>query len=206
MTEVQSSTSAHQRKPRKPKKPAKPYPDFPLTPHPSGRWCKKVMGKLYYFGAWDDPQAALNRWLDDREGIYAGRGQRSRRVANGELTLRDLVNTFLTTKQLLVASGELSPYTWHSYDSICAELIETFGRERLLYGVYDGNGPTAFTRLALRAPDLYTDWERERLRAREKVNRDEEQRIQRRQKNEPLSEKRSQEKGDHRVVEVDLCL
>ena len=25
-------------------------PDFPLTPRPTGRWCKKVKGKLHYFG------------------------------------------------------------------------------------------------------------------------------------------------------------
>lgn len=28
---------------------AKPSKDFPLTPHPSGRWCKKVRGVLHYF-------------------------------------------------------------------------------------------------------------------------------------------------------------
>jgi hypothetical protein len=33
---------------RRKKAPAyrKPHPDFPLTPHPSGRWCKRVRGKL----------------------------------------------------------------------------------------------------------------------------------------------------------------
>ena len=36
-------------------KPAKPYPEFPLTAHPAGYWCKKIRGKIHYFGPWDDP-------------------------------------------------------------------------------------------------------------------------------------------------------
>jgi hypothetical protein len=44
-------------------KPAKPYPAFPLTPHPTGRWCKKIRGKLHYFGSWDDPDGALDNYL-----------------------------------------------------------------------------------------------------------------------------------------------
>jgi hypothetical protein len=51
----------------------KPRPDFPLTPHPSGRWCKKVRAKLHYFGKLEDPQAALNKWLDQRDDLLAGR-------------------------------------------------------------------------------------------------------------------------------------
>lgn len=37
-------------KERKRGKPEKPYSDLPLTPHPTGKWCKKVRWKLYYFG------------------------------------------------------------------------------------------------------------------------------------------------------------
>jgi hypothetical protein len=53
-------------------KPAKPHPDFPLFPHTTKRWAKKIKGKLHYFGPWDNPDGAIQKYLDQRGNLYAG--------------------------------------------------------------------------------------------------------------------------------------
>ena len=99
-------------------KPAKPYPDFPLTPHPAGYWCKKIRGKLYYFGPWADPDAALAKYLEQKDELYAGRKPRQDREG---VTVKDLANAFLAHKQARLESGELSPA--HIYRlSRCGEI------------------------------------------------------------------------------------
>ena len=53
----------HKNRPRQGPAAKKPHPDFPLTRHPRGYWCKKVRGKMSYFGKIaDDPEGekALN--------------------------------------------------------------------------------------------------------------------------------------------------
>ena len=86
---------------RHPGEPAKPYKGFPLftvsSGNGNGRWAKKVRGKLHYFGSWDDPEAALQRWNDQKDDLLAGRIPRTR-ASNDEPTLRDLCNRFMTTK------------------------------------------------------------------------------------------------------------
>jgi integrase len=117
------------RKREQPGKPAKPYPEFPLTAHPVGQWCKKIRGKLHYFGPWDDPDGALKKYLDQKETLHAGR--KPRPETDG-LTVKELVNVYLNDKQTLVDDGELSPLTWADYKRVADELVSHVGKRRIV--------------------------------------------------------------------------
>jgi integrase len=109
-------------------KPGKPYDDFPLFPHAVGQWAKKIRGRMHYFGPWHDPEAAVQKYLDERDDLHAGRKPRG--VKRDGLILRDLCNRFLTAKKLLADSGEITPRTWADYHATCGRVVEVLGRER----------------------------------------------------------------------------
>ena len=108
----------------------KPYAGFPLTPHRgSGQWCKKVRGKLYYFGPLGDWRRALEEYQRVRDDLQAGRAPRP---ATDGLKVRDLLNRFLTEKEAQVESGELSPRSWDAYRRACARIAKHVGTGRAL--------------------------------------------------------------------------
>lgn len=102
-------------------KPSKPDAEYPLFAHNNGLWAKKIKGKLHYFGKWDDPDAALNRYRD----FLAGKSK-------GGTTVKDLVNAFLRSKEAAMLNDELSPRSFRDYHRTCAVLVEHFGRPRLV--------------------------------------------------------------------------
>jgi integrase len=110
-------------------KPAKPSDDFPLFPHANGCWAKKILGKLHYFGPWENPGQALESYLRDKDDLHAGR---TPRAAPGVLTVKDLANVFLNAKKDAVAAGELSPRTHAGYLEACGYVVKAFGPGRLV--------------------------------------------------------------------------
>lgn len=99
---------------------------FPLWRHKgTGLWCKKIRGRFHYFGA--DKEAALKRYEREREDLEAGRAPRPE---VGGLTVRQLVNTFLTAKRDRVDAGELSPRSWDEYFLASERVVDAFGKDR----------------------------------------------------------------------------
>src|SRR5262245_50513292 len=119
MSEVQSTCQ---------KKPSKPRPDFPLFAHATGRWAKKIRGKMHYFGPWADPEGALAKYQEQADALHAGRTPRPDPEA---LTVYDLGKAFLAAKKEALDAGELSPRTWADYGSIMAKMAKGLGKERV---------------------------------------------------------------------------
>lgn len=124
--------------PAKTQKPKKPYKDFPLFAHASGQWAKKIKGKMWYFGMWNEPQAALDRFKKEVDEIQSGRDPR--KLATGVAgvatqagcTVVHLVNSFLTEKEDRMLAGRLSKKMFVQYRDACKLLIDCFGKERLV--------------------------------------------------------------------------
>jgi integrase len=111
------------------RKPDKPRPDFPLFPHASGQWAKKIRGQMHYFGKWDDPDAALDSYLKQKDDLHNGR---TPRPAPEGITVKDAVNSFLNHKQALLTNGEICRRTWIEYKEACDILVPAFSKTRLL--------------------------------------------------------------------------
>lgn len=115
----------------KPVKPKKPYPEFPLFAHAGGVWAKKIRGKLWYFGPWNDPDGALYRYLEEKDAIFAGRNPRISGNRPGVVTGVDVaycVNYWLTRKNSRLADGDLSQRTFDDYLATGKRVVEFFGR------------------------------------------------------------------------------
>ena len=102
--------------------------EFPLFLHKaSGQWCKQINGKRHYFGK--DKQAALHRYLDERDHLSAGRVPPSRK-GDDYVSVRFAINYILSAKRSLVEAGELSQRQWDDVKRAGEYCIDQFGAER----------------------------------------------------------------------------
>ncbi|HET6325832.1 MAG TPA: hypothetical protein VFG04_14240, partial [Planctomycetaceae bacterium] len=103
-------------------RPPKPYPEFPLGAANNGRWQKKILGKIHYFGRWgkvvdgsltriegDGWKDALEIYKAQVDDLYAGRTPRTKSDA---LTIKELCNRFLTAKKRRLDAGEMTAQTF----------------------------------------------------------------------------------------------
>ena len=65
---------------------------FPLTLHKTGQFCKKIKGKIYYFGT--NKKNALERYLEQATDLHAGRSPKPD-SAGTDITIFALCNLYL---------------------------------------------------------------------------------------------------------------
>ena len=106
----------------------RPYADFPVSYHPpSGRLYKKIRGKRHYFGYAREWKAAVEKYLDPKEDLQAGRRPRSTRDG---LIVKELCNRFLASKQNQVAIGEITQRSFLDYKAVTDRIVRVFGLTR----------------------------------------------------------------------------
>ena len=112
-------------------KPRKPYPEFPMFPHASGQWAKKIKGKMWYFGIWDDPDAALKKYTEEIHEIHAGRDPRrsgAAKVYSDTVSVSDLCNLFLESQQSRVDAGIRTRRHFSDCLKSCRLVVDHFGK------------------------------------------------------------------------------
>ena len=88
-------------------KPSKPHPSFPLTAHNNGQWCKKIRGKVHFFGVWEDHAAALQRYLRVAPDLHSGRQPRACTLSEEGVTVKQICNHYLTYQLRRSEAGEI---------------------------------------------------------------------------------------------------
>jgi len=112
-------------------KPAKPNPSFPLTPHNNGQWCKKIRGKIRFFGIWEEPEAALENYLRVAADLHAGREPRSSTISAEGLTVKQLCNHYLTYQHQRSQAGEIGPRWFEDCRTVLDSFVSFTGPGRL---------------------------------------------------------------------------
>lgn len=106
-------------------KPDKPYPEFPLYAHASGKWAKKVEGRIVYFGRWEDPDGALLAFQES---------QKPKSIGNIPLGLSvfNACNLFLSAKKKGVSEKTLSERSYQDYKRTLQRFSKVIGHDRIL--------------------------------------------------------------------------
>ena len=121
-------------------KPTKPYPDFPMGWHSSGYWCKRILGRLYYFGERGDRSGQTALIDFNRRSPYLYAGQNPDDFLGDGYTLKHLCNDFLNYKNGEVEDGNLNQRTFSDYQTICRTLLISITPTRNI----DNIGPDDF--------------------------------------------------------------
>ena len=98
---------------------------FPLTLHKTGQYCKKIKGKIYYFGK--DKQLALERYLEQASLLHNNRNSIVKKK-NAEITIGSLSKLYLSQQLLQVKANEITARHHADQKNCLSKFVNSIGR------------------------------------------------------------------------------
>jgi len=105
---------------------------FPLTHHSTGQYCKKIKGKIYYFGA--NKKQALERYLDQATYLHGGRNL-IQKASNGNMTLKELCDLYLQYQYSKVLANDLTAKHHNDQISSLSKLMSFLGQSQKIKNI-----------------------------------------------------------------------
>jgi integrase len=78
---------------------------FPLTLHPTGQYCKKIKGKIYYFGS--DRTEELQKYLNKATVLHRGSNDLQKPISDN-MTLKQLCDIYLCYQHSKLQANDLT--------------------------------------------------------------------------------------------------
>ena len=100
---------------------------FPLTLHPTGQYCKKINGKIYYFGT--NKKQALKRYLDQATYLH-GYPCAATKGSDGSMPLRQLCDLYLGYQHARVRAGAITGRHYADQVKSLNKLMSFLGKGR----------------------------------------------------------------------------
>ena len=105
---------------------------FPLTLHKTGQYCKKIKGKIYYFGS--DRKIALQRYLGQASELHLGKSTQNNSVKE-YITIEDLSNLYLEHQDSRVQSGEITADHYRDQLKTLRNMVRFLGQNSMIYEI-----------------------------------------------------------------------
>ncbi|MBC8393362.1 MAG: tyrosine-type recombinase/integrase [Deltaproteobacteria bacterium] len=105
---------------------------FPLTRHSTGQYCKKIHGKMFYFGS--DRKEALERYLDQAAYLH-GRTENSQKATNDAMTLKQLCDMFSKYQFSKVRANAITARHYNDQVSSLNKLMAFLGQSRRIKNI-----------------------------------------------------------------------
>jgi hypothetical protein len=102
---------------------------FPLTLHKTGQFCKKIKGKIYYFGT--DKKTALNRYLEQAAYLHAGKLPKPK-CSGDALSIKTLCNLYLDHQESRSMIGEIKLRHLYDQTSLLKGFVRFTGANRVV--------------------------------------------------------------------------